>query len=79
MSEIYYMDIAFLIWGSIFSMIAALCMFLSKNYNREKRRWMLCMQITTAVLLMSDALATMFDGCPGAGYTVILQDRKSTL
>ncbi len=73
MSEIYYMDIAFLIWGSIFSMIAALCMFLSKNYNREKRRWMLCMQITTAVLLMSDALATMFDGCPGAGYTVILQ------
>ena len=34
---------------------------------------MLCMQITTAVLLMSDALATMFDGCPGAGYTVILQ------
>jgi len=28
--------IAMLLWGAIFSPLAALCMFMSKNFNREK-------------------------------------------
>lgn len=73
MSELYYMNIAFLVWGSIFCMIAALCILMSKNYNREKRKWMFCIQVTTAILLMCDALATMLDGCQGTIFRLILQ------
>lgn len=49
--------VALLLWGSIFCLIAALCMFMSKNFDQKKRRWMLFMQLTSAVLLISDALA----------------------
>lgn len=67
--------IALLLWGSIFALIAALCMFMSRNFNREKRRWMLFMQFATAVLLFSDALAWAFRG--GSGRTGYLMVRIS--
>lgn len=54
--------IAMLLWGSIFSLIAALCMFMSRNFDRDKRRWMLGMQIAVSALLLSDALAWGFRG-----------------
>lgn len=67
--------VALLLWGSIFCLIAALCMFMSKNFDRKKRRWMLFMQLTCAVLLISDALAWAFRG--GAGTTGYLMVRIS--
>lgn len=57
--------IALLLWGCIFSLIAALCMFMSKNFDRQKRKWMLYMQIACAVLLFSDALAWGYRGGTG--------------
>ena len=36
-----------------------------KNYNREKKRWMLHMQLFTALFLSSEAFAWAFDGRPG--------------
>lgn len=59
------LHIALLMWGCVFSLIAALCMFMSKNFNREKRKWLLCMQLSCAVLLCSDAIAWGFRGRPG--------------
>ncbi len=67
--------VALLLWGSIFCLIAALCMFMSKNFDRKKRRWMLFMQLTSAVLLISDALAWAFRG--GTGMTGYLMVRIS--
>lgn len=49
--------IAMLLWGTIFCCIAALCLFMSKNFDREKRKWLLMMQVACAVLLFNDALA----------------------
>lgn len=64
--------IAMLLWGCIFSMIAAVCMFMSKNFDREKRKRMLAMQICIAVLLGNDALAWAFRGYPGTiGYFMV--------
>ena len=64
--------IALLLWGCIFSLIAALCMFMNKNFEREKKRWMLYMLFTCAVLLLSDALAWGYRGGGGtAAYYMV--------
>lgn len=64
--------VALLMWGCIFSIIAALCMFMSKNFDRKKRKWMLCMQISSALLLGSDAVAWAFRGVSGyTGYLAV--------
>ncbi|MGN1205966.1 MAG: sensor histidine kinase [Eubacterium sp.] len=64
--------IAMLMWGFIFSVIAALCMFMSYNFDREKRKRMIWMQICTAGLLVSDSLAWAFRGYPGeVGYYMV--------
>lgn len=64
--------IALLMWGCIFSLIAAVCMYMSKNFNREKRKWMLYMQLSGAILLCSDAVSWAFRGYPGmTGYWIV--------
>ena len=54
--------VALLLWGSIFCVIAALCMYMSRNFDREKRRWLLLFQISSGILLFSDALAWAYRG-----------------
>lgn len=54
--------VALLLWGSIFYVIAALCMYMSRNFNKEKRRWLLLFQISSAILLLADALAWAYRG-----------------
>lgn len=53
-----------LVWGCLFCLVAALFFWNAKNYNAEKRRWMIVMQLTAAVMLLSDAAANLFDGNP---------------
>lgn len=57
--------IALLMWGCIFSLIAALCMYMSKNFDSKKRKWMLMMQLASAVLLGFDAMAWRYRGYSG--------------
>ncbi len=67
-----FLNAAILLWGCIFCLIAALCLFMGKNYNKEKRKWMLRMQLSTALLLGSDMLAWMFSGNSGeTGYYIV--------
>lgn len=54
--------VALLLWGSIFCIIAALCMYMSRNFDKEKRRWLLVFQLSSAVLLLADALAWAYRG-----------------
>ena len=66
------MSVALLLWGSVFCLLAAFCLFLGKEYNKERRKWMLWMQLSTAVLLGSDALAWIFRGNPEPiGYYMV--------
>ncbi len=59
------LHIALLVWGCIFSLLAALCMFMGRNFEKEKKRWMILMQLSCAVLLLNDALAWGFRGGQG--------------
>ena len=52
-------------WGGIFCLIAALCMFLSRNFEKKKRLFLICMDLCTAVLLFMDALAWAYRGVDG--------------
>ncbi len=66
------LHIAMLVWGLIFCLIAVICMVMSANFDRKKRRGMIAMQLCTAVLLGSDALAWGFRGYPGEiGYYMV--------
>lgn len=66
------MQAELLFCGCLFCLIAALCMYLSNNFDREKRKWLLLMQVFTALLLFCDALAYIFRGYPGTvGYYMV--------
>lgn len=58
--------------GCIFCLVMALCMYLSNNFDTKKRKWLLLMQVFTAVLLFNDALAYIFRGYLGiVGYYMV--------
>lgn len=58
--------------GCLFCLVIALCMYLSNNFDSKKRKWLLLMQIFTALLLFNDALAYIFRGYSGiAGYFIV--------
>ena len=51
------LQVAILIWGCVFCAIAAICIFLSSNYDREKRRYLILMESFASMLLLMDAMA----------------------
>lgn len=59
------LHVALLLWGCIFSIIAALCMFMSRNFDKTKRKLLLALLINSSVLLLSDAFAWEFRGNSG--------------
>ena len=62
----------FLIWGCLFCLVAALAFWGAKNYDAQKRRWMMVMQQTAAVMMLSDAGSLVFDGMSGlAGWWMV--------
>ena len=67
------LQVAILIWGCVFCAIAALCIFLSSNYDREKRRYLILMESFTSLLLLMDAMAHIFSGYPGVPGSVMVR------
>ena len=66
------LHVAMLLWGAVFSLIAALCMFMSRNFDRNKRKWLLAMLLNCSVLLFNDALAWEYRGGAGqASYYIV--------
>lgn len=68
--------IALLLWGSIFCLLAFFCMYLSREIDRDKKKYMLLMLVSGAVLLASDAVAWGFRGSAGsvARHMVLLSN-----
>ena len=66
------LQVAILIWGCVFCAIAAICIFLSSNYDREKRRYLILMESFASLLLLMDAMAHIFSGYPGVPGSVMV-------
>lgn len=66
------LQIAILLWGSVLEAAASVCMFFNRNYEKNKRKWMICMQSSTAVFLAADSVALVCSGMAGtAGYVIV--------
>lgn len=60
---------ALLMWGCLFCVIAVLCMAINYNFNKSKKKRIIFMQISCALLLLSDVFAWIFRGdISAAGY-----------
>lgn len=67
------LQVAILTWGCAFCAIAALCIFLSSNYDREKRRYLILMESFASLLLLMDAMAHIFSGYLGVSGSVMVR------
>ena len=61
-----------LLWGGCFCLTAAFCLSMGKDHNREKRNWLLGMEISAAALLCCDAAAWFVQGTPGDASHLIM-------
>ena len=57
--------IALLLWGCIFCLLAAFCISISRDIDRKKKKYVFLLQLSCAILLISDAAAWAFRGSPG--------------
>ena len=57
--------VALLLWACLFSLIAAVCTAINTSFEPTKRRWLLAMQLSGAVLMGCDALAWAYRGDSG--------------
>lgn len=58
-------NVALLLWGGAFCLVAVFCLCVSREYGREKRNDLIWMELVTAVVLFSDAGAWGVQGTPG--------------
>ena len=61
-----------LLWGGCFCLTAAFCLSMGKDHNREKRNWLIWMEISAAALLCCDAAAWFVQGTPGEASHLIM-------
>lgn len=61
-----------LLWGGCFCLTAAFCLSMGNDYNREKRNWLLWMELSAAALLCCDAAAWFVQGTPGEASHLIM-------
>lgn len=61
-----------LLWGGCFCLTAAFCLSMGNDYNREKRNWMIWMELSAAALLCCDAAAWFVQGTPGKASHLIM-------
>ena len=60
------------LWGGCFCLTAAFCLSMGKDHNREKRNWLLWMELSAAALLCCDAAAWFVQGTPGEASHLIM-------
>lgn len=61
-----------LLWGGCFCLTAAFCLSMGKDHNREKRNWLIWMELSAAALLCCDAAAWFVQGTPGEASHLIM-------
>lgn len=66
------MNVDLLLWGGCFCLTAAFCLSMGNDHNREKRNWLLWMELSAAALLCCDAAAWFVQGTPGEASHLIM-------
>ena len=66
------MNVVLLLWGGCFCLTAAFCLSMGNDHNREKRNWLLWMELSAAALLCCDAAAWFVQGTPGEASHLIM-------
>lgn len=66
------MNVALPLWGGCFCLTAAFCLSMGNDHNREKRNWLLWMELSAAALLCCDAAAWFVQGTPGEASHLIM-------
>lgn len=66
------MNVALRLWGGCFCLTAAFCLSMGNDHNREKRNWLLWMELSAAALLCCDAAAWFVQGTPGKASHLIM-------
>lgn len=61
-----------LLWGGCFCLTAAFCLSMGNDHNREKRNWLLWMELSAAALLCCDAAAWFVQGTQGEASHLIM-------
>lgn len=61
-----------LLWGGCFCLTAAFCLSMGNDHNREKRNWLLWMELSAAALLCCDAAAWFVQDTPGEASHLIM-------
>ena len=61
-----------LLWGGCFCLTAAFYLSMGNDYNREKRNWLIWMELSAAALLCCDAAAWFVQGTPGEASHLIM-------
>lgn len=61
-----------LLWGGCFCLTAAFCLSMGNDHNREKRNWLLWMELSADALLCCDAAAWFVQGTPGEASHLIM-------
>lgn len=53
-------NVTLLVWGGLFCLIGTLYFAMMRDYDRERCKWMVAMQLSTALLLFNDGMAYVF-------------------
>ena len=66
MNAVQYAHFSVEIWGSLFCLIAAVCVTLTRHYDPKIARTLFCLMVSCALLLAADALSWLFHGNTGS-------------
>ena len=73
MSNRQSIHIALLLWGCVFCLLTTFGTYICRDMNPKKKKYMLFMQVSGAILLGSDAAAWGFRGVPGNGARYVVE------
>lgn len=72
MSAVKSLHVSMEMWGSVFCLIMVVCQVLGTTKGDKKRRALVWMELSIALLLVMDSMAWLFRGYPGTvGYYMV--------
>lgn len=61
-ASVKLLHVTFEMWGCVFCLVMTLCLYIGRNFEKEKRKILIHIEMTAAVLLGMDAFAWIYRG-----------------